>query len=98
STCSMRTSIRGSALTDRVLTSVPQAAIMANPWVRAARHFARQRVAVAGLAGRLLAIVSSGAAPWLSPHDPNLIDVANPGAPPTLVHPLGTDELGRDIV
>src|SRR2546430_7191992 len=31
----MRTSIRGSVLTDRALTSVPRAPILANPWVRA---------------------------------------------------------------
>ena len=85
-------------MTDRALTSVPRAAILANPWVRAARHFARHRLAVAGLVVLLLAIVMSGAAPWLSPHDPNLVDVANPDAPPSFVYPLGTDELGRDIV
>lgn len=71
---------------------------MTDPWVRAARHLARRRIAVAGLAVLLLAIVVSAAAPWLSPHAPNLIDVANPDAPPSWAHPLGTDELGRDIV
>jgi peptide/nickel transport system permease protein len=70
----------------------------ANPWGRAARHFARRRIAVAGVAVLVLAIVAAAAAPWLSPHAPNLVDVANPDAPPSWAHPLGTDELGRDIV
>ena len=69
-----------------------------NPWGRAARHFARRRVAMAALAMLVVAIVVSAGAPWLSPHAPNLVDVANPDAPPSWVHPLGTDELGRDIV
>jgi peptide/nickel transport system permease protein len=36
-------------------------------------------------------------APWLAPHDPNRIDVANRFAGPSLAHPLGTDQLGRDL-
>jgi peptide/nickel transport system permease protein len=70
----------------------------ASPRVRAARHFARRPLAVAGLAVLVCAIVVSAAAPWLSPHAPNLVDVANPAAPPSWTHLLGTDELGRDIV
>ena len=70
----------------------------AAPWLRTARQFGRRWVAVAGLAVLLLAVVVSAAAPWLSPHPPNLVDVGNPDAPPSWTHPLGTDELGRDIV
>ena len=73
-------------------------AVPGNPWGRAARHLARRRVAMAALVVLVLAIVVSAAAPWLAPHAPNLVDVANPDAPPSWAHPLGTDELGRDIV
>ena len=69
----------------------------AGPWVRAARSFVRRPAAVTGLAVLVLAIVVSAAAPWLSPHPPNVVDVGNPDAPPSWTHPLGTDELGRDI-
>jgi peptide/nickel transport system permease protein len=34
----------------------------------------------------------------LAPHDPNLIDAPNKLAPPGNGHPLGTDELGRDLL
>ena len=70
----------------------------AHPRLRAARRFLRRPVAVTGLAVLVFAVVVSGAAPWLSPHPPNFVDVANPDAPPSPAHPLGTDELGRDIV
>lgn len=73
------------------------AAAPASPWRRAAKQFSRRRVAVTGLAVLLLAVGLSAVAPWLSPHPPNLVDVANPEAPPSWTHPLGTDELGRDI-
>ena len=79
------------------LRSAPAVSTPASPWTRAARSFVRRPPAVAALAVLVLAVVVSGAAPWLSPHAPNLVDVANPDAPPSWTHPLGTDELGRDI-
>jgi peptide/nickel transport system permease protein len=52
-----------------------------------------------GLALTLAALVAAGGAPWLSPHDPLLADFAAglkpPGSPG---HPLGTDQLGRDLL
>ena len=37
-------------------------------------------------------------APWVSPHDRLKIDVENIDAGPTLKHPFGTDEVGRDLL
>lgn len=37
-------------------------------------------------------------APWLAPHDPLKIDVANKFASPGMAHLLGTDQLGRDLL
>jgi peptide/nickel transport system permease protein len=42
----------------------------------------------------LIAIV----APWLTPYKPDFVDVANRLQPPSLVHWLGTDALGRDVL
>ena len=42
----------------------------------------------------LLAILG----PWLLPHDPNAINVPGRLLPPSLAHPFGTDQLGRDIL
>ncbi|HMR49862.1 MAG TPA: ABC transporter permease subunit [Arachnia sp.] len=44
----------------------------------------------------LLGIVLAG--PFLAPHDPELVDLANRLAGPSSSHWLGTDNLGRDIL
>ena len=36
-------------------------------------------------------------APWLSPYDPNFIDIHSILLPPSLSHLMGTDGLGRDV-
>jgi len=36
-------------------------------------------------------------APWLSPYDPNYIDIQSILLPPSLSHFMGTDGLGRDV-
>ncbi len=36
--------------------------------------------------------------PYIAPYDPYKIDLANARKPPSIEHPLGTDELGRDIL
>ncbi|MGD8414270.1 MAG: ABC transporter permease [Candidatus Latescibacterota bacterium] len=46
-----------------------------------------------------LGLVIAGAvlAPWLSPFDKDKIDLTKQYLPPSLDHPFGTDDLGRDI-
>lgn len=55
--------------------------------------------------GLLLAmLIMALFAPWLSPHDPYVQDLANRNVPPfwyakgSLLHPFGTDQLGRDYL
>ncbi|TME90772.1 MAG: ABC transporter permease, partial [Chloroflexi bacterium] len=38
------------------------------------------------------------AAPLISPYDPIKVDVSQNLEPPSLAHPLGTDDLGRDVL
>ncbi|MBO8141358.1 MAG: ABC transporter permease [Firmicutes bacterium] len=68
------------------------------------RRFRKNRAAVAG-AVVVLAVVWAGVlAPWLAPHDPTEANFFNRFRPPawmeggTWEHPLGTDQLGRDIL
>ena len=50
-----------------------------------------------GLALVLLVVCWGGFAPWITPFDPLKINVPNKLQPPSLVHWLGTDNLGRDV-
>lgn len=57
----------------------------------------RRRMQLAG--GVLLALAAGAVAgPALHGVDPNALDFARAGAPPGGVHPLGTDESGRDLL
>ena len=65
------------------------------------RRFLRHHLAVASGVLLLLLATASLAAPlvaaWLG-HDPNAVDLFARFAPPGGGHPLGTDELGRDLL
>ena len=55
------------------------------------------RLAMAGLAVVVFLILTALLSPLLSPFDPNDIDVDAILLPPSVSHPFGTDELGRDV-
>ncbi len=65
------------------------------PWLR--RLVADPRSA-AGLALVGLVVFAALCAPFIVPFSPTEPDFANVLAPPTSTHPLGTDELGRDVL
>ncbi|MFA5074390.1 MAG: ABC transporter permease [Nitrospirota bacterium] len=57
----------------------------------------QNKLAVLGGAMVLTVFVLSIFAPLIAPYDPSAIDIKNILMGPTLSHPLGTDELGRDV-
>jgi peptide/nickel transport system permease protein len=61
-------------------------------------RFRRNRLAIAGGMIVLSIVVIALFAPILSPYDPSFIDVETILIGPTQGHPLGTDELGRDVL
>jgi len=65
---------------------------------RALRTLFRNRSAKAGMAIVLLAVVTASFAPLIAPYDPLKANLREMLRPPSLRHPLGTDELGRDIL
>ena len=70
-----------------------------SPWRMASRRFFRHRLAAAGLVISLLLILSAIFAPLLAPADPLRISVlAKFVAPGDQGYPLGSDELGRDVL
>ena len=70
-----------------------------NEWQRMGRVFLRHRI---GLLGLVIVVVFSLVAlfaPWLAPYDPSEQRIATARLePPSTEFPLGTDELGRDIL
>lgn len=62
------------------------------------RRFLSNRLSVAGAVLVGVVFMVSIAAPVLAPYDPASIDVKNILVGPTPAHPLGTDELGRDVL
>jgi peptide/nickel transport system permease protein len=65
------------------------------------RRFLRHRLALSGGAVLILLALACAAAPlvqWVLGHDPNAVDLFSRFQPPSAEHPLGTDELGRDLL
>jgi peptide/nickel transport system permease protein len=66
-------------------------------WLMAFERFRAHRPAMLGVLVLTLLAVLCAAAPLVSPYDPDktrLLDLYNP---PSLTHPFGTDDLGRDL-
>jgi len=51
-----------------------------------------------GIAGFALIVLAAVFAPFLTPYDPVTLDFTSALQPPSWAHPLGTDNLGRDIL
>ncbi|MDQ7819705.1 MAG: ABC transporter permease [Armatimonadota bacterium] len=68
------------------------------PWRLALRRLRRHRLAVTGavVAGALTALALL--APWVAPAPPDRSRLPERWMPPGPGHPLGTDELGRDVL
>ncbi len=62
------------------------------------RRLVRNRLAAAGGAVILLLFVVALLPSVFAPHDPKRIDILRVLEPPSREHPLGTDELGRDVL
>ena len=60
--------------------------------------FKKNKLALISLIFILLVIISSLFAPYISPYNPDKIDVNAILQPPNPAHLLGTDQLGRDIL
>ncbi len=73
---------------------------LADP-LRRARPVLVRRLGPLGLtcAGLIAALAALAiVAPVIAPHDPNAVDLLHTFAGPSLAHPLGTDDTGRDLL
>lgn len=64
---------------------------------RLARALARNPLAMVGLVVILALLVMAALAPWIAPYSPLEGMLSNRLQPPSALHWMGTDELGRDI-
>lgn len=62
------------------------------------RHFRKHRMAVIGMITLALLLLACIFGPYLSPYDIERSNVREIGQPPSMAHPFGTDELGRDLL
>ena len=67
-------------------------------WTRPWRRFRRHRMALVGTAILVIFALGSILAPLLTPYEPTQQNLDNRLSPPTWRHPMGTDELGRDLL
>ncbi len=88
----MATSIRASS------TAEPTAERAFSHPLAVIGRFARSRTAVAGLAILMVMLASAALAGVILPYNPDTADLTSTLHTPTLAHPFGTDQLGRDIL
>jgi peptide/nickel transport system permease protein len=69
-----------------------------SPAQMAWHSFRRHRPAMIGLSIVVLLALASILAPFLTPYDPEKTDLDAMLVPPSWAHPMGTDELGRDLM
>ena len=61
-------------------------------------YLMKNKLAVSGGILVLLVFILSIFAPLVAPYNPSTIDIKNILVGPSLAHPLGTDDLGRDVL
>lgn len=74
------------------------AARVEGPGRRAWRRLVRRRGAMVGLAVIAIIVLAAIFAPLISPYDPAAQSWSTVRKPPSLAHPFGTDEVGRDLL
>lgn len=67
-------------------------------WQRSWTRFKRYRPGLFGAAFILMLCIIAIAAPILAPYSPTAVDTSRLGEGPSLAHPLGFDQIGRDIL
>ncbi|MGQ9598244.1 MAG: ABC transporter permease [Anaerolineae bacterium] len=78
--------------------AIEKKSLLPEEWSKTFRYIRRSPLAFTGLVIVIAWVLLSILAPHVAPHGPLKQDVKNRLQPPSLQHPLGTDQLGRDIL
>lgn len=62
------------------------------------KHFKNHKLAVLGAIVMIILVIACIIGPIISPYDVEKSDLRNRYQPPSLAHPMGTDDLGRDML
>jgi peptide/nickel transport system permease protein len=90
--------VTAETLQPRGITAPVADEIGERPWQRAIRVLVRRRMALFGLGVVLFFIAIAILAPLISPYDPLATSWSAVRKAPSLLHPFGTDEIGRDVL
>ncbi|KAB2333376.1 ABC transporter permease [Cytobacillus depressus] len=69
-----------------------------SPWKMMIKRFKKNKRAMIGLYITSIFIIVAILAPWISPYDPFAYDMKALLQSPSLSHPFGTDQFGRDVL
>lgn len=91
-------------MSESVIRLNTQPVTQESPWRLAWRHFRRHRLALSSAGVLAVFVVLALLANVIAPYNPNAIDPRNTSVrrgfpqPPSLEHPLGTDDFNRDLL
>lgn len=69
-----------------------------SPWKMMIKRFKKNKRAMIGLYITAIFVIVAILAPWISPYDPFAYNMKALLQPPSLSHPFGTDQFGRDVL
>ncbi len=69
-----------------------------NLFLATLKRLSKNAAAITGLIIIVILALSAIFSPWLTPYDYDETNLKNTFAKPSLEHPFGTDDLGRDIL
>ena len=91
--------IDGAAPVPEVVTDTTMLAPPSAPeWRIVLKSLVSHRLGLTGLIVCIIVLFTALFAPWLAPYDPAVSDYEAILSPPSALHLLGTDDLGRDIL
>lgn len=82
------------SMADKILDQKPNASTRTS----ITQRFFQRKAGITAFTIFMLVVLMALLAPWISPHDPNYVQLANTKAPPSADHWLGGDSAGRDIL